>query len=706
MGTKNELPNIFDRNRGLKLRKESKLLKNNDEDKLGLMKIARSLFLLFLLVFPFGAIVFGQAEIETPTGWETVGEGIEYQKFRLTNPAPVDVFVARMARDNPNVTIESSIAQGRLSGGIETVSNMALRYDGALNFWGPPTIPVSSTWGSTNDVVVAINGFYYGAGIEPDGVPWSGQIHSGWYAKRYTDNESSSGFVWKMDRSAFIGGCVSHPIDKQYFYTNSGEQIPIDGVNESRGDDELILYTPQYDRDTNTDSSNSTEVLIEMRKPTYTSVFGNMPYGIVRKIRTNQGSTPIPYDHVVLSGQGNKVQELAKLSVGEEVGIAQRVKDCLYEPINEWDLAYAGVGGHWRFLRNGVIYPYDDDGQALVRDPRTAIVYNNDYIFFIVADGRNPSISDGMTVEEMANFAKYILGATDGIMQDGGGSSTMVINGQVVNNTYCNNGFCTEITVSPISGNTTEGGGTATFTIVLNTEPTDDVTIGLSSSDTGEGTVSPGSVTFGPGNWDTAQTVTVTGVDDDLVDGDQDYTIVTAAATSPDDNYDGEDAADVLVKNIDDEVTWIPDFFTYLPLVLNSTDTSAFDASANPAEPTVEWDAEMQVLQRLVANGMLMVVVQPMEKSTFYNSGNRVSTAGEINIRLGPGTNYAILNAANGDGTIVASLNNLNGVYAKGLYWWKVDFDGDSGNVVDGWVQESEIAPQLKLRRTNDFKAR
>jgi len=157
------------------------------------MKIARSLFLLFLLIFPVTAIVFGQAEIETPAGWESVGEGIDYQKFKLTNPVPVDVFVARMARANPNVTIESSIAQGRLSGGIETVSNMALRYDEALNFWGPPTDPVSSTWGSTNDVIVAINGFYYGAGIEPDGVPWSGQIHSGWYAKRYTDNESSSG---------------------------------------------------------------------------------------------------------------------------------------------------------------------------------------------------------------------------------------------------------------------------------------------------------------------------------------------------------------------------------------------------------------------------------------------------------------------------------------------------------------------------------
>ena len=91
------------------------------------------------------------------------------------------------------------------------------------------------------------------------------------------------------------------------------------------------------------------------------------------------------------------------------------------------------------------------------------------------------------------------------------------------------------ITVSPTFGlTTTESGGTATFTIVLNSQPTADVTIGLSSSDTSEGTVSPASVTFTTANWNTPQTVTVTGVNDLFDDGDVAYTIVTAAATSSD----------------------------------------------------------------------------------------------------------------------------------------------------------------------------
>ena len=45
------------------------------------------------------------------------------------------------------------------------------------------------------------------------------------------------------------------------------------------------------------------------------------------------------------------------------------------------------------------------------------------------------------------------------------------------------------IFVSAISGNTTEDGVAATFTIFLESEPTADVTIPLSSSDLGEGTI-------------------------------------------------------------------------------------------------------------------------------------------------------------------------------------------------------------------------
>lgn len=113
------------------------------------------------------------------------------------------------------------------------------------------------------------------------------------------------------------------------------------------------------------------------------------------------------------------------------------------------------------------------------------------------------------------------------------------------------------ITVSAISGNTTEAGGTATFTVKLDTQPAANVTIGISSSDPTEGASAPSSLVFGSGNWSTPQQVTVTGINDDVDDGDVGYNIITAAASSSDGNYNGINAANEAVTNIDDDTAGI-----------------------------------------------------------------------------------------------------------------------------------------------------
>ena len=107
--------------------------------------------------------------------------------------------------------------------------------------------------------------------------------------------------------------------------------------------------------------------------------------------------------------------------------------------------------------------------------------------------------------------------------------------------------------VSPTSGTTTEGGGVATFTVKLTAPPTADVTIPLSSSNTGEGTVSPAQLVFTSQNWNTTQTVSVTGVDDDIDDGDKTYSAIVGAATSTDPRYNGMNPADVALMNTDDD---------------------------------------------------------------------------------------------------------------------------------------------------------
>jgi len=111
------------------------------------------------------------------------------------------------------------------------------------------------------------------------------------------------------------------------------------------------------------------------------------------------------------------------------------------------------------------------------------------------------------------------------------------------------------ISVSPTSGlSVNENGSTDTFTVVLDSRPTNNVTIPISSSDTSEGTVSPSSLTFTDANWNSAQTVTVTGADDFLIDGNQGFSIITGAATSSDGNYSGSNASDVTATNVDTDV--------------------------------------------------------------------------------------------------------------------------------------------------------
>ena len=123
------------------------------------------------------------------------------------------------------------------------------------------------------------------------------------------------------------------------------------------------------------------------------------------------------------------------------------------------------------------------------------------------------------------------------------------------------------ISVTPASGlTTTEAGGSDTFSVVLDSQPTADVSIGISSNDASEGTASPPSLTFTPANWDTAQTVTVTGIDDADTDGDVAYSVVTAAADSGDPNYDTRNAVDVAVTNEDDETPPAPSVVLYFAL--------------------------------------------------------------------------------------------------------------------------------------------
>ena len=100
---------------------------------------------------------------------------------------------------------------------------------------------------------------------------------------------------------------------------------------------------------------------------------------------------------------------------------------------------------------------------------------------------------------------------------------------------------------------TTESGGTATFTVKLDSEPTGNVALDVASADTTEGTAAPSTLTFTPSDWSDAQTVTLTGVADSLAGDDASYTVTLTVdqADTADAKYDALSAVTVYAVNVD-----------------------------------------------------------------------------------------------------------------------------------------------------------
>jgi hypothetical protein len=100
---------------------------------------------------------------------------------------------------------------------------------------------------------------------------------------------------------------------------------------------------------------------------------------------------------------------------------------------------------------------------------------------------------------------------------------------------------------------TSESGAQASFNMKLSRRPTSEVTVQVSSSRPQEGVVSPSTLVFSPANWNVAQVVTVSGVDDDVPDGSQKFLVVIAPAVSADPAYSNVDAKDVQAINADND---------------------------------------------------------------------------------------------------------------------------------------------------------
>jgi hypothetical protein len=138
---------------------------------------------------------------------------------------------------------------------------------------------------------------------------------------------------------------------------------------------------------------------------------------------------PVPAGTVVLStsAAGAAAADLAALEPGEEVTVA-------------WSFAaWPGIldtsGGNPTLVRNGRVLAGNVDGTTPFhrRNPRTGVGATADgRLLLVTVDGRQPGHSVGMTLREFAELF-VALGAQSANNLDGGGSTTMVLDGTVVN---------------------------------------------------------------------------------------------------------------------------------------------------------------------------------------------------------------------------------------------------------------------------------
>lgn len=93
------------------------------------------------------------------------------------------------------------------------------------------------------------------------------------------------------------------------------------------------------------------------------------------------------------------------------------------------------------------------------------------------------------------------------------------------------------VTESDGDTETSEDETTDTVTVVLTGRPQSDVVLAVASGDETETSVSAEMLTFTTDNWSTPQTVTLTGVDDLLLDGDQDLDITFSVVDAASDDF-------------------------------------------------------------------------------------------------------------------------------------------------------------------------
>jgi Beta-propeller repeat len=172
----------------------------------------------------------------------------------------------------------------------------------------------------------------------------------------------------------------------------------------------------------------------------------------------------------------------------------------------------------------------------------TKINFDGSYDLTKTMGGTGSDYGRSVAVDDAVNV--YITGSFQETVDFDPGTGTDSYTSAGLDDIYLTKFRMVGFIVVPTSLTTTGSGGTATFAVKLLSEPSADVTLPVSSSDSSIGTVDKSSLTFTNADWFVDQTVTITSV----TANSQTYNIVLGPASSADADYNGLNAQNVTVS--------------------------------------------------------------------------------------------------------------------------------------------------------------
>lgn len=340
--------------------------------------------ILLFLILPFASLAFADSLDSLQ-----VGPGVIHYHHVL-NSGPWNINIIKIDLQNSWLKFQSVKAGDRLKA-FERTSSMAARN----NF-------------EEHRVVAAINGDFYNTST---GEQIGTQIASGELLKVTSDWLNIAFDVTKnpmIGMQSFSGSVITSDSIKS-----------ISGVNRIRNADELIFYNSFMGSTTST-NQYGTEVRVI---PIDNWLVNDTIKCIVDTIVSNVGNLAIGTNKAVLSGHGiSSTFLLNNLVQADTIKIVLKLTPAL-KKLEQL------VGGNTWLVQNGIVN--SDNGD---RHPRTSVGFNQDstQFFMFVVDGRQPALSIGMSYKELGDYMKS-WGVYQGLNLDGGGSSTMVVRGAIVN---------------------------------------------------------------------------------------------------------------------------------------------------------------------------------------------------------------------------------------------------------------------------------